>query len=587
MSKSAYLGIFGPGPNSSAAIVSDNEIIAWAEEERFNRIKTSPNAYPAQAIAFCVKEARKLGHEVTSIGYAWDCETYAELATENLEQTIAEYPSETDHISRFAQQGLNALYNPTKVRQDLGLILRKLGIELTDQNFKFYSHHLSHVASAIYTSGFDEAVVVVNDGVGEVASSSLVYVDKQGNMKELATEVLPNTLGGFYATITEFLGFKAYVDEGKTMGLAAYGAPDAEIMAVFDEMVQTDGKSFHYTVDPRFRYSGKRTYGSRFTDLMVEKLGPARPAEVSAMTAPYPAIAYAAQKKLEEVLFAQMKYAASLKLSKNICFVGGVHMNCKANGLLAESELYENYFFQPAASDNGVCLGAAFLAKIDATGEIPKLPSLEHLYYGPSFTDEEIEKVLKQCKLDYEKSAHIARDVAGHIAKNDIVGWFQGRMEVGARALGGRSILANPLNPDARDHVNRHVKNREAWRPFCPSLKKESFQGYFETVIEKSPFMIVATRIQKEYLDVLPSCIHVDGTVRPQTVNKDINPLYWSVMNEFEKITGQSIIVNTSFNVQGEPIVMRPEEAIRCFYGSGIDVLAIGSFIVKKNNFES
>ena len=138
MSKSAYLGIFGPGPNSSAAIVSDNEIIAWAEEERFNRIKTSPNAYPAQAIAFCVKEARKLGHEVTSIGYAWDCETYAELATENLEQTIAEYPSETDHISRFAQQGLNALYNPTKVRQDLGLILRKLGIELTDQNFKFY-----------------------------------------------------------------------------------------------------------------------------------------------------------------------------------------------------------------------------------------------------------------------------------------------------------------------------------------------------------------------------------------------------------------------------------------------------------------
>jgi carbamoyltransferase len=315
---------------------------------------------------------------------------------------------------------------------------------------------------------------------------------------------------------------------------------------------------------------------------MVEKLGPARPAEVSAMTAPYPAIAYTAQKKLEEVLFAQMKYAASLKLSKNICFVGGVHMNCKANGLLAESELYENYFFQPAASDNGVCLGAAFLAKIDATGEIPKLPSLEHLYYGPSFTDEEIEKVLKQCKLDYEKSAHIARDVAGHIAKNDIVGWFQGRMEVGARALGGRSILANPLNPDARDHVNRHVKNREAWRPFCPSLKKESFQGYFETVIEKSPFMIVATRIHKEYLDVLPSCIHVDGTVRPQTVNKDINPLYWSVMNEFEKITGQSIIVNTSFNVQGEPIVMRPEEAIRCFYGSGIDVLAIGSFIVKK-----
>lgn len=584
MRKSAYLGIFGPGPNSSAAIVSNNEIIAWAEEERFNRIKTAPNAYPAQAIAFCVKEAAKRGYDVDRIGYAWDCDSYAELATANLEETIARYPSETDHISRLVQQGLNSLYNPVKIKQDLALILRKQGIELTDQNFKFYSHHLSHVASAIYCSGFEEALVIVNDGVGEVASSSLVYVDKNGTMTELATEVLPNTLGGFYASVTEYLGFKAYVDEGKTMGLAAYGAPDADIMAVFDEIVQTDGESFKYEVNPRYRYSGKRTWGSRFTDLMVEKLGPPRQPDVSAMTAPYPAIAYAAQKKLEEVLFAQLRYAASLGLSRNICFAGGVHMNCKANGLLGESELFDRYFFQPAASDNGVCLGAALLAGIDATGRTPQLPELEHLYFGPSFSDEEIETALKKCKLNYTRSEHIARDVARHIADNDIVGWFQGRMEVGARALGGRSILANPLNPDARDHVNRHVKNRESWRPFCPSLKRESFQGYFDTTIDKSPFMIVATRIEKEYLDVLPSCIHVDGTVRPQTVRHDINPLYWSVMDEFEKITGQSIIVNTSFNVQGEPIVMKPEEAVRCFFGSGMDVLAIGSFLVKKSD---
>jgi carbamoyltransferase len=197
MKKTAYLGIFGPGPNSSAAIVSDNEIIAWAEEERFNRIKTSPNAYPSRAIEFCVKEARNRGFEIGSIGYAWDCENYAELATKNLEETIAKFPGETDHISRLAQNGLNSLYNPDKIRQDLSIMLRKLGIELTSANFKFYSHHLSHVASAIYCSGFEEAIVVVNDGVGEVASSSLVYVDKKGNMQELATEVLPNTLGGF------------------------------------------------------------------------------------------------------------------------------------------------------------------------------------------------------------------------------------------------------------------------------------------------------------------------------------------------------------------------------------------------------
>lgn len=587
MKKTAYLGIFGPGPNSSAAVVSNNEIIAWAEEERFNRIKTSPNSYPARAIEFCVKEARNRGFEIEKIGYAWECENYAELATTNLEETIAQFPGETDHISRLAQSGLNALYNPVKVRQDLSVILRKMGIGLTESNFKFYSHHLSHVASAIHCSGFDEAIVIVNDGVGEVASSSLVYVDRSGNMQELASEVLPNTLGGFYATITEYLGFKAYVDEGKTMGLAAYGAPNSDIMKVFDEMVQCEHTSFNYTVNPRFRYSGKRTHGSRFTDLMVEKLGPSRVAGVSAMQDPYPAIAYAAQKKLEEVLFAQLRYAASLNMSKNICFAGGVHMNCKANGLIGESDLFENYFFQPAASDNGVCLGAAILAQMDDTGSKPDLPVLEHLYFGPSFTDDEIEKVLKTCKISYQKSEDIAADVAQFIADNQIVGWFQGRMEVGARALGGRSILANPLNPDARDHVNKHVKNRESWRPFCPSLKKESFKGYFDTPIEKSPFMIVACRIEEEFKTVLPSCVHVDGTVRPQTVNKDVNPLYWSVMNEFEKITGQSIIVNTSFNVQGEPIVMRPEEAIRCFYGSGMDVLAMGSFLIKKNGIIS
>lgn len=582
MENKAYLGIFGPGPNSSAALCCDNEIVAWAEEERFNRIKTSPNSYPSQAIAFCLKEAEKRNLEVAAVGYAWDCDNYAELATNNLEDTIEKYPSETDHISKKVQKSLNALYDPVMIKNDLTLILRKNGIELDEIDFKFYSHHLCHAASAHYCSGFDDSVIIINDGVGEVASSTLYHIDESGEFKELDNVVLPNTLGGFYASITEFLGFRPYMDEGKTMGLAAYGKPNPEIQEVFNDIAKDIEDSFKYEVNPRYRYSGKRTYGKKFTDLLVEKLGEPRKYGNPAMEEPYPDIAYAAQKKLEELLVSQLEYASGLNLSKNVCFAGGTHMNCKANGMLGEYDYFENYFFQPAASDNGVCLGAAMLCQKDFSDVKPDYPALNHLYFGPSYSDDEIEGVLKQSKLDYKKCDSIAKEVAKLIADNAIVGWFQGRMEVGARALGGRSILANPLNPDARDHVNKHVKNREAWRPFCPSLQFESFKEYFDTNIDSSNYMIIACDIDKSYLDVLPSCIHIDGTVRPQTVKKDANPIYWEMLGEFKKLTGHPIVVNTSFNVQGEPIVMKPEDAIRCFYASGMDALAIGSFLIKK-----
>ena len=582
MNKPAYLGVFGPGPNSSAALCSDNEIIAWAEEERFNRIKTAPNAYPAQAIAYCIDEAKKRGYKLHSIGYAWDCENYAEQATENLKQTIKEYPGESDSISLKVQQSLNILYDPEMIKNNLALILRKNGIDMDDLKFKFYPHHLCHAASAHYVSGYEDSVVIINDGVGEVASSTLYHADKNGNFDELDNVELPHTLGGLYASVTEFLGFRAYMDEGKTMGLAAYGQPNEDIQSVFDDMARDIENSFKYEVNPRYRYSGRRTYGKKFTDLLVERLGKPRKPGQSAMEAPFPDIAFAAQKQLEKFLFSQLEYAASLELSKNACFAGGVHMNCKANGLLGELDLFENYFFQPAASDNGVPLGAAMLLRKEFGNGKPSYPPMTHLYFGPGFSDEKIEEVLKRCKLDYKKSDNIARDVAELIAENAIVGWFQGRMEVGARALGGRSILANPLNPDARDHVNLNVKNREAWRPFCPSLKSEHFKNYFDTELDSSNYMITACSIKKDYLDVLPSCIHIDETVRPQTVDREANPVYWQMLQEFENITGHPIVVNTSFNVQGEPIVMRPEEAIRCFYGSGMDALAMGNFLIQK-----
>lgn len=582
--KEAFLGLFGPGPNPSAALCTIDEIITWVEEERFNRIKTAPDSFPNQSIKYCLEKAKEHNLEIKGIGYAWDCEDYAVKAMNNLKSTIERYPSETDEISLEYQRSLNARYNPQIIRLKLAILLKKEGIELDKLKFSYYSHHLCHAASAFYCSGFDDAMVITNDGVGETESSVLMYMDRKGNIEQLESVELPNTLGGLYASATEFLGFRPYLDEGKTMGLAAYGKQNQKFEKVFDEMAHCENGSFKYHVDPRFRYSGKRSYGNRFSDLMVDKLGHPRVYGTPANQGEYPDIAYAAQKKLEEILLSQLEYASQLKRSKNVCFAGGVHMNCKANGMMGETEYFENYFYQPAASDNGVPLGAALLAMKNDTGQIPQLPLLDHLYFGPSYGDDEIERTLKKNKLNFKKSDNIAKDAAELISKNKIVGWFQGPMEVGARALGGRSILANPLDPDARDQVNLHVKNREAWRPFCPSLKEEYFHKYFDTNIDTSPFMIIACRIKEEYAKKLPSCVHVDGTVRPQTVNKDVHPRYWELLDEFEKITGHPIVVNTSFNVQGEPIVMRPDEAVRCFYGSGMDALAIGSYLVQKES---
>jgi carbamoyltransferase len=582
MKKNAYLGIFGPGPNPSAAICTENRIVAWVEEERFNRIKTAPNSFPVQTIKYCLQKVREENLQIRSIGYAWDCENYAERAMKNLEETIQQYPSDTDQISIEYQKKLNATYNPEVIRMNLAILLKKEGIDLNDLDFTFYSHHLCHAASAFYCSGFEDALVITNDGVGETVTSTLVYMDKKGAVEELESVELPHTLGGMYASVTEFLGFRPYLDEGKTMGLAAYGKPVEKYQDFFDKMARDTKSSFNYKVDPRFRYNGPRTHGKRFSDFMVEELGPPRVHRNPANEDPYPDIAYAAQKKLEEILLSQVSYAAELNRSKNVCFAGGVHMNCKANGLIGETGLFENYFYQPAASDNGVSLGAAFLAMNRSAGNTPELPVLDHLYFGPSFSDGKIEAVLKKNKLKYRRCENIAKDAAELISKNRIVGWFQGPMEVGARALGGRSILANPLDPEARDLLNIKVKNREAWRPFCPSLKEEAFHTYFDTKIKNSPFMIIACRIKEEYAKTLPSCVHIDGTVRPQTVKKNTYPLYWQLLDELEAITGHPIVVNTSFNIQGEPIVMRPAEAVRCFYGSGMDALAIGSFLIEK-----
>ena len=437
---------------------------------------------------------------------------------------------------------------------------------------------MCHAASAFYCSGFEQSNIITLDGSGEEITTLLAFGEKN-KIKEIKKFLLPHTLGGLYASFTEYLGFKPYHDEGKVMGLASYGEFDDELQKKLDKVIKYNPKTGDFEVNPYMRYIGKHNYGHRFTDDFVDLFGPKRASNISALKAPYPNIAFALQWRLEQIVIAMAKKLSEETGSNNFCLAGGVAMNCVMNGKLAQQEFCEDIYVQPAASDNGVSLGAALLLANQNNNFVPK--KMEHMYWGPSYSNEEIKKAIELAKLDYEFSQNIEAETAKFLADGKIVGWFQGRMECGARALGGRSILASPVFPDMKDKINEQVKHRENWRPFCPSIKEEKYNDYIKSDAD-SPFMIMAFPVQEKYIDKIPSCVHIDGTARPQVVKKSVNKRYWTLINEFEKITGYGVIINTSFNIQGEPIILSPAHAIRCFSGTGIDLLVMGDYIVKK-----
>ncbi|TAE30370.1 MAG: hypothetical protein EAZ92_04600 [Candidatus Kapaibacterium sp.] len=571
------LGMFAPGPNPSAALLVDGKLVAWAEEERFNRIKTSPDNFPFQAAKFCLEKAGLHLDQIDHIAYGWDCTRYALQAPVFYEEQHTKYP-DTHAYNKLQQAYRLNLYHPDRIEQTLRLGLRALSPTNSVPPVKYYSHHLSHAASAFYASGFEEANIISIDGSGEEITTLLAY-GKGTHLETLDTYKLPHSLGGVYATFTEFLGFKPYMDEGKVTGLAAYGKYDQTLQDKLDKVLSFDAETGHYAVNPYMRFIGKHSYGRRFTDEFIELFGKPRSKQTSALDAPYPDLAFAVQWRLEQVVMGLAKRMHHKTGSKNFCLAGGVAMNCAMNGKVAQMDIVQKLFVQPAATDNGVSLGAAMLSANEA-GENVRF-QMAHTNWGSSYSDEEIERALKNAKVQYRKSTNLAAETAQMLAAGKIVAWMQGAMEVGARALGARSILASPIFPDMKDKLNLEVKHRETWRPFCPSIKAESYERFIPSGVD-SAFMVVALPFSEKEKSNVPSCVHVDGTARTQRVTKDVQPLFWSVLDEFETLTGYGILINTSFNVQGEPTVCTPQDALRCYFSTGLDALVMGSFILTK-----
>jgi len=438
----------------------------------------------------------------------------------------------------------------------------------TKARMRFVDHHLAHAISAYAYSGFDDPAVVVMDGRGAWEATT-IWHGHNGRLDPVVTVPFPDSVGYFYSAFTEFLGFQPNSDEWKVMGLAPYGKLGVDLSAFIDL------KAAPYRVHTRQLAANGATPFSGMTTL----LGPARVPE-SDIDDRHKDIAYAVQDACEIAIMSVLRMAIEKTRCRNVCLAGGVALNSKANGKIVASGLVEKMFVQPAATDDGVALGAALAPYLDDNGKLPNKP-MRHAYWGPSFDDKAIESALRTYKLRYTQLPDPASTAAELLAQGKILGWFQGRMEFGPRALGSRSILADPRDPKMNVKVNNAVKFREWWRPFAPSLKKEAAGEYLESATD-SPFMILTAQVRPEKRALIPSVTHVDGSARPQTVEKEINPLYWRLIDEFGKRTGVPVIMNTSFNLRGEAIVHSPTDAIRTFFSSGMDALVIGSFLVEK-----
>jgi carbamoyltransferase len=545
--------------DSAACISRDGHILFAVAEERLSRLKHDAR-FPSLSIEACLAAACIRADQLDFVCFGWP------PAMEALKHDLK--------CMATGSLPLNYVDLVSTVRRNLNHTRKQNGQKQfltrfpTKAQFRFVEHHLAHAISAYSYSGFDDAAVLVLDGRGAWEASSLWH-GRDGRLEHIWTIPWPNSLGLFYAQFTQYLGFQPYSDEWKVMGLAPYGEPGINLR---DFIVPDDNP---YKVSTRLLLEDEPAPLAGIT----ARLGPQREAE-SEIDPKHKNVAFAVQDACEEAMMTLARAAMAKTGSRNLCLAGGVALNSKANGKILSSGVVDRIFVQPAAGDDGVCLGAALTPYLDAGGKLP-MHKMRHAYLGAENSDEEIEKTLTTYKLRATRVADPAAAAAEMLANGKILGWVQGRMEFGPRALGARSILADPRDPEMNAKVNNAVKFREWWRPFAPSILAEVADQYIESATD-SPFMILTAQVKPEKRSVIPSVTHVDGSARPQTVERDVNPLYWRLIREFGNRTGVPVVMNTSFNLRGEPIVSTPTDAVKTFFSSGMDALVIGSFVVEK-----
>jgi len=555
--------------DASACLLQDGKITAAAEQERFSR-KKHDIRFPKEAAEYCLQKG---GITIDDIGYIAFYEKPILKFERVLHQHLHSFPKSFWAFFSTVPGWINEkLRVPTVAKKKLGY----------KGEILFVQHHLAHAASAFLVSPFDEAAILTVDGVGEWATTT--YGHAKGSDITLLKEIkFPHSLGLLYSTLTAYLGFKVNNDEYKVMGLAPYGEPIYydKFKKIID--VKEDGS---YELDMSyFLYHYRMSMpGNKF----VKEFGPMRKPE-SKVEKRHMDIAASLQKFTEDTIYQILNHLHEETKLDNLCMAGGVALNSVANGKIIRNTPFKNVWIQPAASDAGTSLGAAVHAYNTVLGK-KRSYVMDDAYLGPEFSSPEVEEFLSSKGIKYSKfksDGELLKKTAKLIHEKNIIGWFQGRMEWGPRALGSRSILASPCSSDMQDILNLKVKHREEFRPFAPVVCVEDAMDYFECdepVPLPTDFMMMVYPIRKEKQKLIPAVTHVDGSGRLQTIRRNQNPLYYDLIKEFGKLSGVPILVNTSFNIRGEPIVCRPEHAYRCMMGTGIDYLVMNRFLIKRDD---
>lgn len=560
------LGINWGAHDSAAALVQDGCVTAAADEERFNRIKHAPYAYPLRAARYCLQEGGLDAGNLDEIAFSFH-------PTKGLWASIGHalrlFPRANFHL--LSESVRRAWYAGSGKYSEYFLHISPR------TRRRWVDHHTAHAASTYFTSPFEQAAVLVVDGVAEWSATTFFRAEGH-RLKRLNTLSLPHSLGFCYSAFTEYMGFEPFDAEYKVMGLAAYGDP-ARYRDLFRDVISLESRG-RYRLDLSY-FSFQYDYGRGrwFSPRMVEVFGPACPAEEMPAQR-YADIAAALQERTEEVIFHMADWLHQVTGLPNLCLGGGVALNSVANGKLLRRGPFQRIYIQGAANDAGCALGAA-LHRAHAIHQSP-WQEMRHLYYGPGYSSAEIEQTLQATQMPYRPVEDPADTAARLLTANRIVAWYQGRMEFGPRALGNRSILADPRQTDMKERINAAIKFREPFRPFAPSVLAGRASEYFAD-IEDSPFMILVTDVLADKQAVVPAITHVNGSGRLHTVERDVNPLYWQLIHRFAELTGVPLVLNTSFNIRGQPIVNTPAEALATFYTSGLDALVIDRFLVEKN----
>ncbi len=569
----AILGLNAFHGDAAAALVIDGELRGAAEEERFSRVKHVAG-FPAQAAAWCLADAGLSAADLDHVAIGRDPK--ANLG-QKLRRAIVNRTSPV-----YLKQRLQ---NAAKVRDVRAELAEALGGDLRARLHNV-EHHQAHVASAFFVSPFEEAAILSVDGFGDFASTMLAH--GRGNRFEVLDRVLfPHSLGIFYTAVTQWLGFPKYGDEGKVMGLAPYGTP--RHLDGMRKLVHLNGRLYELGLEYFTHHregvdmtwdAGSPSIGRIYSDRMVQQLGAAR--EPLAPIEPlHEDVAASLQAMLEEAYLHLVRELQTRTGSTTICLAGGVALNAVANGRIRPETPFEEVYVQPAAGDSGTAVGAAYYVWNQTLGN-PRGYVMDHAYTGPGYSDEEYAAALAAAGLAGERleDDRLCATVAARIAAGDVVGWFQGRMEFGPRALGNRSIVVDPRRHDMKDVLNARIKHREPFRPFAPSILAERTGDWFEQDYT-SPFMVLVYKTREEKREQVPAVNHVDDTGRLQTVERDVNPRYYGLIEEFERLTGVPILLNTSFN-ENEPIVMTPQDAVDCFGKTQMDLLVLGSHVVRR-----